>query len=305
MTYLEKAAWPAGLAMYYPYDRLSLAAEPVALSVAILAAVTGLALWQARARPWLAVGWLWFLVTLLPVLGIIQVGNQAMADRYTYVPLIGPFVALAWGAGEVAARWPAWRWPLAVAAGVTVLSAAWAARAQAATWRDDFTLYGHAIEVTERNWTAWNNLAYAYHQRGAATMRRGASGRRSGPGPARPPPGATWGSPWWAWETTPGPSRPFASRSGSGPATPPPGPTWAPARGRWAGTPRRSGPSRRPCAGGPRTRRPSSTWGSPCPRLGQAERALEAQQRLARLDPALAERLRRAIEAGGAARRGR
>jgi tetratricopeptide (TPR) repeat protein len=305
MAYLEKAVWPSALAMYYPYDRLSLAAEPVPLAVAVLAALTGLVIWQGRARPYLAVGWLWFLVTLLPVIGIIQVGNQAMADRYTYVPLIGPFVALAWGAGEVVARWPAWRRPLAVAAGVTVLSAAWAARAQAGTWRDSFSLYGHAIAVTTRNWTAWNNLAYAYHRigRGDEAARCFREALRARPGEA-----ATWrdlGLTLVGVGDHAGAIQAFreAVRLRPSDAT-----TWTNlgasqgALGRHAAAVESFEEALR---WRPEDQEALFDLGIALAQLGQPRRALEVEERLARLNPALAERLLRAIEVDGAARRGR
>ena len=90
--------------MLYPYARATgyLAAAGVA---AALAAVTALFLWQARRRPYLAVGWFWYLGMLVPVIGLVQVGGQAMADRYTYLPLVGIFVMLAWSLSELAGRW--------------------------------------------------------------------------------------------------------------------------------------------------------------------------------------------------------
>jgi Flp pilus assembly protein TadD len=161
--YLAKTLWPASLSMFYPYDAIALEQEPVALSVLVIVILTAIAVWQWRARPFVLIGWLWFLVTLAPVIGLVQVGNQAMADRYTYVPLIGIFVAMARTLRDLVKRGPVTRYVVGALATVVVLSAAWAARAQAGYWRDSYALYRHALAVTSRNWTAWNGLAYAYH----------------------------------------------------------------------------------------------------------------------------------------------
>src|SRR6185369_6868869 len=122
------------LAAIYPYpDRVAVGA--VAAGVLVLVAVTGLALWDRRRRPFLLVGWLWYLGTLVPVIGLVQVGGTAMADRFTYVPLIGIFVALAW----LVPPTPAPR--LVAAAAVVVLALLGAqTRAQVGVWRDSATL---------------------------------------------------------------------------------------------------------------------------------------------------------------------
>ncbi len=101
--YLGKTVWPAGLAPFYPRVP-AWPAWAVAGAALLLAGVTALALREARRRPWFAVGWFWFLGTLVPVIGIVQVGMQAMADRYTYVPLVGIFIAVAWGAAGAGER---------------------------------------------------------------------------------------------------------------------------------------------------------------------------------------------------------
>jgi Flp pilus assembly protein TadD len=168
VEYLEKAAWPSGLAVFYPHPASlgeSVPALRVAVAGAVLASATALAVWQARRRPYLLVGWLWFLGTLVPVIGIVQVGAQAMADRYTYIPLLGIFLAIAWGAGEVAERWPGARPALAATGAGVVAALAAAAYVQAGTWRDARSLYSHAIAVTRRNFVAWNNLGMDHLRR--------------------------------------------------------------------------------------------------------------------------------------------
>ena len=104
VAYLGKMVWPERLMIFYPYP----AERPLwqaALAAVFLIAVTGAAVWWWRKRPYLAVGWFWYLGTLVPVIGLVQVGAQSMADRYTYIPLIGIFIAVVWGIGELTAGW--------------------------------------------------------------------------------------------------------------------------------------------------------------------------------------------------------
>jgi hypothetical protein len=104
--YLGELVWPMRLAVFYPYPREGLPVGEAARGVVVVAAVSAVVLWQRRRR-YLTVGWLWFLGTLVPVIGLVQVGSQAMADRYTYLPSTGLFLALTWGAADLSARWPA------------------------------------------------------------------------------------------------------------------------------------------------------------------------------------------------------
>ncbi len=168
VRYLGKAIWPANLAPFYPHPGASLPLWQVIGSVAALVAVT-LAVIRFRQRaPYLLVGWLWYVVTLLPVIGIVQVGDQALADRYSYVPLIGIFIAIAWGVPALAGRGergePAAR-PRAQALGVVgvalVVVLAFAAHKQVGYWRSSKTLFAHAVRVTPRNYLAYNNLGAA------------------------------------------------------------------------------------------------------------------------------------------------
>ncbi|MBI5071150.1 MAG: tetratricopeptide repeat protein [Deltaproteobacteria bacterium] len=140
--YLSKSFWPADLAAFYPFPR-ALPAWQVGLAALLLAALTGLAVWRARTSPWLLVGWLWFLGTLVPVLGLVQVGGQAMADRYTYLPAIGLLVALAWELPRLAGARPA-----AVVAAAALLALGLATARQLAFWRDDVALFSHALAAT-------------------------------------------------------------------------------------------------------------------------------------------------------------
>ncbi|HKE25353.1 MAG TPA: tetratricopeptide repeat protein [Bryobacteraceae bacterium] len=153
-VYLAKTFWPSGLAIFYPYpSQISLwLAIPAAVG---LAAITAAVLWARRRAPYLTVGWFWYLVTLLPVIGIIQVGSQARADRYMYVPMVGAAIALAWVAADLLRRRP---WMQAALAAAVALSAIPIAAAQVADWRNSETLFRHALEVTKANDVAEHNL---------------------------------------------------------------------------------------------------------------------------------------------------
>jgi Flp pilus assembly protein TadD len=166
VRYLGLTFWPADLAVFYPQSGEPLPGWQVAGAACMLALLTLGALAQARQRPYLLVGWLWFLGTLVPVLGLVQVGDQALADRYTYVPSIGLAVVLAWGAAEWADRAPRVRPVLAAAALAVLLACCVGTWRQVGFWRDGRSLWGHALEVTADNYTARNNLGRALVEEG-------------------------------------------------------------------------------------------------------------------------------------------
>ena len=136
------------------------------LAALALAAVTLVAWRTRRAAPWAAFGWLWFLITLLPVLGILQVGTQARADRYLYLPLVGIFLAVAWGAADLARRRPRSRVPAALAIAAAVVLLAAAAHRQAGYWRDSRTLWEHTLAVDPTSVTALYQLSDYYKEIG-------------------------------------------------------------------------------------------------------------------------------------------
>jgi tetratricopeptide (TPR) repeat protein len=165
--YLWKAIWPTSLAAFYPHPALGSGGIPgwkAAGAAALLLAISALAIWQCRHRPWLAVGWGWYLATLIPVIGIVQVGRQGMADRYSYLPLVGIFVAVSWSLPAPATPW--FRRSLIGGSAAAILALAVAARAQVETWRDTPSLFGHAIAVDRDNWLAWGNLGLWYFDAG-------------------------------------------------------------------------------------------------------------------------------------------
>ncbi len=153
VAYLAKTFWPLHLAAYYPYPRTVPGVEVLASASLLIALTVGVIVLR-RGRPYLLVGWLWFLGTLVPTIGIVQVGTQAMADRYTYIPLIGVFIIVAWGVGDVLRAWSRFRMPAAVAAGAALLACAIATRLQIRYWESSATLWKHALAVTTDNYAA-------------------------------------------------------------------------------------------------------------------------------------------------------
>jgi len=168
--YIGKMFWPENLAGLY----LRSGDWPdweVALAAAAFLAVSALAVWQRRKRPWLAVGWFWYVGTLVPVIGIIQAGLQTMADRYTYVPLLGLFIILAWGGWEFANAWGVRGLAPGVVAGALIGCAVLTSH-QLTFWRDSESLYTRMIDVTPNNYMAHYNLGNFYSKEGntAAAM---------------------------------------------------------------------------------------------------------------------------------------
>lgn len=158
--YLVKMFWPANLAVYYPFVK-DIPVWQALAGALLLIAVTFAALRTARRFPYLLFGWLWYLITLLPVIGIVKVGEAAMADRYTYITLIGPFVAVTWAAHDLAARWTRGKEAMTAAALLVVIALAAATFVQAGTWKNSATLFRHALAATENNFMAHTNLAAA------------------------------------------------------------------------------------------------------------------------------------------------
>lgn len=162
-TYLGQTFWPRNLALFYPYpNRVS--ALLVLGSVVVLAGITALVLRTSARRPYLVVGWLWYVGALLPVIGLIQAGDQARADRFTYVPLIGIFVMVAWGAVDLVR----WRRVLEIGGMATVAVLGAAARTQIGYWRSNTDLWEHALRVADESYVAHTNLGLAVYASGSA-----------------------------------------------------------------------------------------------------------------------------------------
>ena len=163
--YLGQMFWPNDLAVLYPWDAARLQPGPIFLSVLLLAGVST-AVFILRRRRYLMTGWVWYLIMLGPVIGILQVGNQSHADRYTYLPQIGLYLILAWGAVDLCARWRHHRVLLGGVAALAVGALIFSARIQAAYWRDSETLWSHALAATTENIIAEGNLGQALHAQG-------------------------------------------------------------------------------------------------------------------------------------------
>jgi tetratricopeptide (TPR) repeat protein len=162
--YIGKMIWPQNLAALYLRSGNWTALE-VALAVALLLVLSSIAIWQSRRRPWLAVGWFWYVGTLVPVIGIVQAGMQTMADRYTYVPLIGLFIIVAWGGCELVKilNMPALAPGLSAAALAVCVVLTWH---QITFWRNSETLFTRMIDVTPNNYMAHYDLGNFYSRAG-------------------------------------------------------------------------------------------------------------------------------------------
>jgi len=152
-SYLAKTVWPAGLGVMYPFPPGGPPWWKVAVSLAALGTISWAIVRWRKTRPFVTIGWLWYLGTLIPVIGLVQVGNQALADRYTYVPLIGVFMAAAWLLGDLELQ-RASKAICVSAVGLVVVALAVTARVQVGYWRDGTTLYRHTLRVTDGNWAA-------------------------------------------------------------------------------------------------------------------------------------------------------
>jgi protein O-mannosyl-transferase len=160
--YLAKGIWPARLAVFYPYPH-SLGVLKVLAAALILLVIT-VAAWRFRERRYLPVGWLWYLGTMVPMIGIVQVGRQAMADRYAYVPFVGLFVMVVWFAADFAQRNRILRTSIALLALGILAGYASVTYTQLSYWRDSYRLFSHALDVTTGNGVAEDNLGIAYEK---------------------------------------------------------------------------------------------------------------------------------------------
>jgi Flp pilus assembly protein TadD len=171
-VYMRKMVWPVDLAAFYPLSSSGWPVWEAAALAGLLLAITALAWWERSRRPYLIVGWLWYLGTLVPVIGLVQVGWQAWADRYTYLPLIGIFIMVAWGVRDLLRGW-AHGWNVLVGLGTaSVILCALLTRAQIYYWHDDFQLWKHTLEVTSDNDFAHDSMGVflaAQHKRKEAT----------------------------------------------------------------------------------------------------------------------------------------
>ena len=159
--YLGKLVCPSDLAVFYPYTS-HWPGRDIALAALLLAAITLVAIWQRRQRPYFLAGWLWFLGTLVPVIGVVKVGSQAMADRYTYLAAIGVFIMGTWALAELAGAHSGRRALAALAAAAMLTLCARVAQTEVLLWQNTETLFRHALAATTNSFVAYNNLGFYF-----------------------------------------------------------------------------------------------------------------------------------------------
>ncbi|MEN6385222.1 MAG: tetratricopeptide repeat protein [Phycisphaerales bacterium] len=160
-TYLEKMFWPFNLAVFYPHPKGTILLWQTLAALAILVAITIFVVWKIRQRPYMAVGWFWFVGTLVPVIGLCQVGMQAWANRYTYIPYTGLFIAITWLLADAIAKLNIKKTVCAGFAGVLLFGLGLKTYVEAMYWQNNLTLYSHAAKVVKDNWWAYGFLGVA------------------------------------------------------------------------------------------------------------------------------------------------
>ena len=166
ITYIGKMIWPGHLAVFYPHPGITLPIWQVVAAILFLLSISFITVLAVRRFPYLAVGWLWYLGTLMPVIGIVQVGGQALADRYTYIPLIGLFIIFAWGTADFVKKWRYKNIFLFTSAGAILLYFIVFTRLQVSHWSDSISLFEHTIKITNNNYIAYNNIGIALVKKG-------------------------------------------------------------------------------------------------------------------------------------------
>jgi tetratricopeptide (TPR) repeat protein len=162
-AYIGKMFWPQNLAAYYPARAVgSITLWQFVLCALLIGGVSLLVLLFRRVHMYLLVGWFWFLGTLVPVIGVVQIGEEAMADRYAYIPLIGLFIMLAWGLPELLSKFPYRKFALGISAAIVLTALGINTYRQAKFWKNGRTLFSHTIEVTQNNYFAYHNLGAAF-----------------------------------------------------------------------------------------------------------------------------------------------
>lgn len=162
VKYITMMFWPIHLSFFYPY-LTTIPLTQVIGSILFIFSITLIIIMTYQSKPYLFVGWFWYLGTLLPVIGIIQVGPHAMADRYTYIPIIGLFIIVVWGIIDLTEKCKyklIFLWMISLSTVIGLSQCAWL---QIGYWRNSITLFEHALKVTDRNYIALNNLGYVYY----------------------------------------------------------------------------------------------------------------------------------------------
>jgi Flp pilus assembly protein TadD len=166
LTYVTKMIWPSRLAMFYPHPGNSVSISYAAFSVVVLVIITIGVLRYARSRRYLPVGWFWYVGTLVPMIGLVQVGSQAMSDRYSYLPLTGLFIIFAWGLPELLAKWQYRKHALRASAMIALVALSICAHSQQRYWKNSITLCEHALDVTKNNYKAHSCMVESLREQG-------------------------------------------------------------------------------------------------------------------------------------------
>jgi tetratricopeptide (TPR) repeat protein len=167
--YIGKMFWPQNLAVFYPFDVNSFAFRQVAICVLLLLVISIFVIRFGRNQKYLPLGWFWFVAALAPVIGFVQVGAQAYADRYTYIPYIGLFIMIAWGLQAFLSKLPQRKIILGVSMVLALTTLGICAHRQVSYWKNSITIFSHAIEITQNNYLAYNNRGLAYDDLGRGT----------------------------------------------------------------------------------------------------------------------------------------
>jgi tetratricopeptide (TPR) repeat protein len=166
VSYVFKAIWPSNLSVYYPYPADAFPVWQICGAALLIVSVFCGAICLLRQYRYVAVGLFWYFGTLIPVIGLVQVSDQAMADRYTYIPLIGLFIIVAWGVSDLLVKWHYRKIFLGVSAVIILSALTVCTFSQASHWRNTVTLFKNAVKVTENNYKALNNLGAALIDKG-------------------------------------------------------------------------------------------------------------------------------------------
>ncbi len=166
VTYIMKIFWPGNLAIFYPYESGALPLWKIIGALLILSVITAVAIRLRKRYPYFLFGWIWYIGTLIPVIGIFQTGSQSMADRFTYMPIIGVFTMIVWGVASIKKKRIYQRILTSVFAVTFLLLLSVTSWFQISYWRDSITLFSHAIKVTSSNWLAHNSLGIGFERQG-------------------------------------------------------------------------------------------------------------------------------------------
>jgi Tfp pilus assembly protein PilF len=161
ISYIGKMIWPVGLPVFYPYSITNFKCAKVIICTLLFLLITAMCIYAGRKRRYAAMGWLWFAGTLIPVIGIVQAGAQAMANRYMYIPMLGLLIIIAWSIKELIANYPGLKYVAVVFAAAILFIAVVLTRMQVKHWENDLTLFGYALKVTDKNFLAESNYGMA------------------------------------------------------------------------------------------------------------------------------------------------